>query len=61
MGSNTFNSTQRNDAFYLEVLEMSLDEFDTKKNVKLTWLSEGLTKEVSLVPVHEKIRKLILV
>lgn len=48
MGTNTFNASQRNDAFYLEVLEMSLDEFDTKKNLKLTWLSEGLTKEVSI-------------
>lgn len=46
-GVNTFNSSQRSDAFYLEVLEMSLDEFDTMKTVKLVWLSEGITKEVS--------------
>lgn len=46
MGSNTLNATQRNDAFYFEVLEMSLAELDTKKNIKVTWLSEGITKEV---------------
>lgn len=49
MGTNTFSSSQRNDAFYLEILEMSLAEFDTKKTVKLTWLSEGITKEVGLM------------
>jgi ubiquitin carboxyl-terminal hydrolase 7 len=46
LGSNTLNATQRSDAFYFEVLEMSLAELDTKKNIKLTWLSEGITKEV---------------
>lgn len=48
MGSNTLNSTHRNDAFYFEVLEMSLAELDTKKNIKVTWLSEGITKEVCI-------------
>jgi ubiquitin carboxyl-terminal hydrolase 7 len=43
---NSLNSSQRGDAFYFEVLEMSLAELDTKKNIKLTWLSEGITKEV---------------
>lgn len=41
-------SNQRGDAFYFEVLEMSLAELDTKKSIKLTWLSEGITKEVRL-------------
>ncbi|KAI5461141.1 hypothetical protein BGZ63DRAFT_228114 [Mariannaea sp. PMI_226] len=45
MGSSTLNSTQRNDAFYFEVLDISLAELDTKKSIKLTWLSEGITKE----------------
>lgn len=45
-GGSTFNASQRTDALYFEVLEMSLDEFDTKKNIKLIWLSEGITKEV---------------
>ena len=40
------NMNQRNDALYYEVLDMSLAELDTKKNVKVTWLSEGITKEV---------------
>lgn len=43
---NSLNSSQRGDAFYFEVLEMSLAELDTKKSIKLTWLSEGITKEV---------------
>jgi ubiquitin carboxyl-terminal hydrolase 7 len=46
MGSNTLNSNQRGDALYFEVLEMSLAEMDTKKSIKVTWLSEGITKEV---------------
>ncbi len=46
MGTNTLNTSQRSDAFYFEVLEMSLAELDTKKSIKLTWLSEGITKEV---------------
>ncbi|KAK2601922.1 ubiquitin-specific protease ubp15 [Conoideocrella luteorostrata] len=45
MGSNSLNTSQRGDAFYFEVLEMSLAELDTKKSIKLTWLSEGITKE----------------
>lgn len=48
--ANSFNSSQRNDAFYLEILEMSLAEFDTKKNIKVTWLPEGITKEVQNKP-----------
>ena len=40
------NSNQRNDALYYEVLDMSLSELDTKKILKVTWVSEGVTKEV---------------
>ena len=40
------NSTPRQDALYFEVLEMSLSELDTKKVIKLVWLSEGISKEV---------------
>lgn len=50
MGTNSLSTTQRGDAFYLEVLEMSLAELDTKKSIKLVWLSEGLTKEVGIPP-----------
>lgn len=46
MGSTALNSTQRSDAFYFEVLEISLTELDTKKSIKVTLLSEGITKEV---------------
>ena len=46
-GYSTLNMNQRNDALYFEVLDMSLAELDTKKNVKITFLSEGITKEVS--------------
>lgn len=49
MGTSTLNSSLRGDAFYFEVLDMSLAELDTKKSVKLTWLSDGITKEVSLI------------
>ena len=48
MGTSTLNTSLRGDAFYFEVLDMSLAEFDTKKSIKLTWLSEGLTKEVRI-------------
>jgi ubiquitin carboxyl-terminal hydrolase 7 len=41
------NNNQRADMLYFEVLDMSLSELDTKKNLKVTWLSDGITKEVS--------------
>jgi ubiquitin carboxyl-terminal hydrolase 7 len=41
------NNNQRQDALYFEVLDISLSELDTKKALKLIWLSEGITKEVS--------------
>lgn len=44
-GYGQLNMNQRNDALYFEVLDMSLAEMDTKKNIKLTYLSEGITKE----------------
>jgi ubiquitin carboxyl-terminal hydrolase 7 len=37
---------QRNDALYFEPLDMSLAEYDTKKNIKVFFVSEGITKEV---------------
>jgi len=39
------NNNQRPDALYFEVLDISLSELDTKKALKITWISEGLTKE----------------
>jgi ubiquitin carboxyl-terminal hydrolase 7 len=46
------NNNQRSDSMYYEVLDISLSELDTKKPIRVTWLSEGLTKEVSLL-LHE--------
>jgi ubiquitin carboxyl-terminal hydrolase 7 len=46
-GYGQLNMNQRNDALYFEVLDMSLAELDTKKSIKVTLLSEGITKEVS--------------
>lgn len=40
------NSNQRSDALYYEVMDMSLSELDTKKSLKVIWVSEGLSKEV---------------
>ncbi len=45
-GYGQLNMNQRNDALYFEVLDMSLAELDTKKNIKITFISEGITKEV---------------
>ncbi|KAF3138571.1 hypothetical protein TWF703_004619 [Orbilia oligospora] len=36
------------DALYYEILDMSLTELETKKLVKLNWISEGITKEEPL-------------
>ena len=39
------NNNQRADSLYFEILDMSLSELDTKKTMKLLWLSEGISKE----------------
>ncbi|KAK3364879.1 ubiquitin-specific protease C-terminal-domain-containing protein [Lasiosphaeria ovina] len=44
-GYGQFNMNQRPDALFFEVLDMSLAELDTKKSIKITWLSEGISKE----------------
>ena len=40
------NNNQRDDAFYYEILDMSLSEMDTKKSLKISWVTEGMSKEV---------------
>lgn len=40
----------RSDVLFYEILETSLSEYETKKNLKITWLPEGITKEVRLPP-----------
>ena len=42
---SAYQSNQRNDALFYEVLEMSLSELEQKKAIRLTWVSEGLAKE----------------
>lgn len=43
------NNNQRPDALYYEILDISLSELDTKRALKVIWLSEGVTKEVSIL------------
>lgn len=45
------NNNQKADQLYFEVLEMSLTELDTKKVLKVQWLSEGISKVVRLLPL----------
>lgn len=44
-----YTNGHRPDALFYEVLDISLSELDTKKNIKITWLSEGITKEVTIL------------
>lgn len=56
------NSNQRPDCLYFEILDMSLAELDTKKALKIIWLSEGITKEdvyEILVPKNGNVEDLI--
>ncbi|KAG9236553.1 ubiquitin carboxyl-terminal hydrolase-like protein [Amylocarpus encephaloides] len=39
------NNSQRADSLYFEILDISLSELDTKKSLRVIWLSEGMTKE----------------
>lgn len=41
-------SMHRQDALYYEVLETSLSDYESKTCLKVTWLPEGITKEVRL-------------
>jgi ubiquitin carboxyl-terminal hydrolase 7 len=40
------SATQRPDAMFYEVLDISLKELEQRKPIKVTWLPEGLSKEV---------------
>lgn len=46
---SSFSNAQKPDCLMYEVLEMSLAELETKKAYKVTWLSDGITKEVSCI------------
>ena len=45
---SAYNAQQRNDMLLYEVMDVSLSELETKKLLKITWVSEGLTKEVCI-------------
>jgi ubiquitin carboxyl-terminal hydrolase 7 len=51
-GYGQLNMNQRSDSLYFEVLDMSLAELDTKKSIKITLLSEGITKEVNRIALQ---------
>lgn len=40
------------DALYYEVLDTSLSEYETKKTLKVTWLIDGINKEVRLLWIY---------
>ncbi|MCJ1395349.1 hypothetical protein MMC18_008233 [Xylographa bjoerkii] len=42
---SSYSSHQRSDMLFYEVMDMSLTELETKKTMRLTWVSEGLSKE----------------
>lgn len=46
-------SMHRADALYYQVLEMSLSDYESKKCLKVNWLPEGITKEVSFSQVQK--------
>jgi ubiquitin carboxyl-terminal hydrolase 7 len=50
--SSFSNTSQKPDCLYYEVLEISLSEMDTKKAMKIIWLSEGISKEVYTFHVY---------
>ena len=63
-GYGTYGTqTQSSDSLYFEVLELSLAEIETRKILKVTWLSDGIQKEEQfdlLVPKLGTINDLIL-
>jgi ubiquitin carboxyl-terminal hydrolase 7 len=46
-----YNANQRPDALYYEIMDMSLSELETKKSIKITLVTEGLTKEVRFLGI----------
>ncbi|KJR86641.1 ubiquitin carboxyl-terminal hydrolase 7 [Sporothrix schenckii 1099-18] len=46
-GYATLGTSQKADALYFEVLEMSLAELETKKGIRLVLLSDGISKDES--------------
>ena len=50
------NNNQRDDMLFYEILDMSLSELDTKKTLKVTWVTEGVSKEVSLAIFYTSVQ-----
>ncbi|CCU83061.1 Ubiquitin carboxyl-terminal hydrolase [Blumeria hordei DH14] len=60
--SSLSNATQKSDALFFEILEISLSELDTKRALKVNWLSEGISKVEEfdiLVPKNGNVEDLI--
>ncbi|CAL3973135.1 unnamed protein product [Diplocarpon coronariae] len=56
------NTNQRPDALFFEILDMSLSELDTKQAVKVTWVSDGISKSEKfelLVPKNGTVEDLV--
>ncbi|KAF1945532.1 cysteine proteinase [Clathrospora elynae] len=56
------SATQRPDALFYEVLDMSLKELEQRKPVKVTWLPDGLSKEdehTLMVPKNSQVSDLL--
>ncbi|KAI9654798.1 MAG: hypothetical protein M1821_005792 [Bathelium mastoideum] len=61
--TNYGTQAQATDSLYFEVLELSLAEIETRKTLRVTWLSDGIQKEEQfdlLVPKQGTIHDLIL-
>ncbi|KJY02284.1 ubiquitin carboxyl-terminal hydrolase like protein [Zymoseptoria brevis] len=54
-GGYSYTPSQASDQLYYEVLEMSLADLEQQKNVRVTWLTEGIAKEEPLdILVHKQ-------
>jgi len=59
---SAYGATQREDALYYEVMEMSLQELETKKAQKILFVSDGINKEEQfelLVPKGGNVRDIL--
>jgi ubiquitin carboxyl-terminal hydrolase 7 len=60
--SYSANATQRPDAMFYEILDMSLVELEQRKPIKITWLPEGLSKEEEhtlMIPKNAQVSDLL--
>lgn len=55
-GGYAYAQSTRPDQLYYEVLDISLVDMEQRKPVKIIWLPEGITKEVSFQITHEQQR-----